>query len=118
VMTVTDSTSGKVVAHVPIGGRVDAAGYDPGTHLAFASGGDGTLTVVRQETPDRLTVAQTVKTKSGARTMALDPAGHRVFSVAATPERETPPAQPAGTGGLPPRPRSFRDFEILEIAGP
>ena len=124
VMTVTDSTSGKVVAHVPIGARVDAAGYDPGTHLAFASGGDGTLTVVKEGSPSDFTVAQTVKTKTGARTMTLDPGSHRVFSVTATPEGGTPPTQSAAAGGprpaqgAPPRPRSFKDFEVLEIAGP
>ncbi|HEY4212257.1 MAG TPA: hypothetical protein VGM84_12300 [Steroidobacteraceae bacterium] len=124
VMAVTDSTSGKVVAHVPIGGRVDAAAYDPGTHLAFASGGDGTLTVVKEGSPTDFSVVQSVKTKAGARTMALDVATHRAFSVTATPEGGPPPARPPAAsgppaaGGPPPRPRSFKDFELLEITGP
>jgi len=83
VMAVVDSASGRPVANVPIGDSVDAAAYDPGTHLAFASGGDGTLTVVKEVTPDKFEVAQTVKTKVGARTMTLDERSHRVFLVTA-----------------------------------
>ena len=99
VMTIVDSTTGRVVTHVPIGARVDAAAYDPGTHLAFASCGDGTLTVVSERSPDEFGVVQTVTTRAGARTMALDPQTHRVFLPTA---KFGPP--PAATEGQP-RPR-------------
>jgi DNA-binding beta-propeller fold protein YncE len=93
VMTVVDSTSGKVITHLPIGARVDAAAYDPGTHLAFASCGDGTLTVVSERSPDVFAVVQTVTTQAGARTMALDDRTHRVFL--ATAKFGPPPAATA-----------------------
>jgi DNA-binding beta-propeller fold protein YncE len=97
-MVVLDARSGRVVAWAPIGDGVDAAAYDPATRLAFASTGDGTLTVIHEDSPDSVHVAATVPTQRGARTMALDPATHRVFVVTAsfgpapapTPERPRP----------------------------
>src|SRR5438067_3168402 len=82
-MAVSDAVAGKLVTTVPIGSGVDAAAYDPALGLAFASNGEGTLTVVHQDTPDRYRVVQTVHTMSGARTMGLDPRTHRVYPVAA-----------------------------------
>jgi len=78
-MVMMDSANGKVIASVPIGNGVDACAFDDGTQLAFASCGDGTTTIAREETPDKLTVAQTLTTERGARTMALDPKTHRIY---------------------------------------
>src|SRR5262245_35104887 len=97
-MIVLNADTGKVVAALPIGGRVDATGFDPDTKLAFSSNGEGTLTVVREESPDKFTVVENVTTQPGARTMALDPKSHNVFLVTAqygptpapTPERPNP----------------------------
>jgi DNA-binding beta-propeller fold protein YncE len=83
VMTVLDGVSGKLVATVPIGKRPDAAAFDPETRLAFSSNGDGTLTVVHQDSADKYTVVQTVATAMGARTLALDPKSHRIYLVTA-----------------------------------
>jgi hypothetical protein len=83
MMAVVDSDSGKVLATPAIGEGVDANAFDPETGLAFSSNGDGTLTVVREETPKKFTVAETVATQKGARTMALDTQTHRVFLVTA-----------------------------------
>jgi DNA-binding beta-propeller fold protein YncE len=83
VMAVSDVKAGKVVATVPIGMGVDGAGYDPSTGDAFASGADGTLTVVHQDTPDRYRVVQTLTTAVGSRTLGLDVASHRLFVAAA-----------------------------------
>jgi DNA-binding beta-propeller fold protein YncE len=82
-MVMMDNTNGKVVATVPIGQGVDANAFDPGTQLAFASCGDGTTTVAREETPDNLTVIQTLPTQRGSRTMALDPTTHKIYLAAA-----------------------------------
>jgi DNA-binding beta-propeller fold protein YncE len=82
-MAVVDSTSGKVVTTVPIGEGVDAAGFDAATQLAFTSNGEGTLTVVHEDTPDKWTVVENVPTQTGARTMALDEKSHTVYSVTA-----------------------------------
>jgi DNA-binding beta-propeller fold protein YncE len=95
-MVMMDSRTGKVVATVPIGQGVDANAFDPETHLAFASCGDGTVTVAREDTPDSLTVVQTLATARGARTMALDPATHRIFLATAdfAPQPEPAPGAP------------------------
>jgi DNA-binding beta-propeller fold protein YncE len=90
LMVMMDNTSGKVVATVPIGGGVDANTFDPGTQLAFASCGDGTTTIAKEESPDKLTVVQTLQTERGSRTMALDPTTHKIYLAAAKFE---PPAE-------------------------
>ena len=98
IMVVTDADTGKQVARVPVGEGPDAAAFDPKRGLAFSSNGDGTLTVVREESADRYSVQATVPTQRGARTMALDPATGKVYVVtadfgpppAATPEQPHP----------------------------
>jgi len=79
VMEMIDNTNGKVVATVPIDDGVDADAFDPGTQLAFASCGAGTVTIAHEDSPDKLTVIQKLTTQRGARTMALDPKTHRIF---------------------------------------
>jgi hypothetical protein len=83
MMAVMDADSGKVVATPPIGEAVDANGFDPATQLAFASNGDGTLTVVHEDSPDKFTVVENVPTKKSSRTMALDLKTHNIFLPAA-----------------------------------
>jgi YVTN family beta-propeller protein len=78
-MVMMDSTSGKVIASVPIGQGVDGSAFDPGTQLAFASCGDGTTTIAHEDSPDKLTVVQTLTTERGARTMAIDPKTHKIY---------------------------------------
>jgi DNA-binding beta-propeller fold protein YncE len=90
LMVMMDSTDGKVITTVPIGEGVDANAFDPGTQLAFASCGDGTTTIAKEESPDKLTVVQTLQTQRGSRTMALDPTTHRIYLAAAKFE---PPAE-------------------------
>jgi DNA-binding beta-propeller fold protein YncE len=97
-LLVTDYT-GKVVGSVPIGQGVDASAFDPGTGLAFASCGDGTITVVHEDSPDKYTVVETISTQRGARTMALDTANHNIYTV--TSEFGPAPAPTADN----PRPR-------------
>jgi len=81
-MVMMDNTSGKVLTSVPIGDGVDANAFDPGTQLAFASCGDGTTTIAHED-GDKLTVVQTLKTEPRARTMALDPATHKIYLASA-----------------------------------
>jgi YVTN family beta-propeller protein len=95
LMLMMDSTSGKIVAQVPIGSGVDATWYDPGTGYAFSSCGDGTTTVAHEDSPTVLTVVQTLKTAQGARTMTVDLSTHRIYLP--TAEFGPPPADaPAG----------------------
>jgi YVTN family beta-propeller protein len=78
-MVILDTNTGKVVASVPIGQGVDAAGYDEKDKLAFASNGEGTLTVVRQDSPGKFTVVENVPTQVRARTMTLDHNTHKIY---------------------------------------
>jgi hypothetical protein len=64
-MAVSDYRAGKVVATVPIGAGVDGTGFDPASGNAFASGADGTLTVIHEDAPDSYHVVQTLETMKG-----------------------------------------------------
>ncbi len=89
LMVMMDNTDGHVVATVPIGDGVDANAFDPKTKLAFASCGDGTTTIAHEDSPDKLTVVQTLETQRGARTMALDPETHNIYLATAQFESST-----------------------------
>jgi DNA-binding beta-propeller fold protein YncE len=82
-MAIVDADSGKVIAMPDIGEGCDATAFDPDQNLAFASAGDGTITVIREDSPDKFSIAETVKTQDHARTMALDPKTHELFTVTA-----------------------------------
>jgi DNA-binding beta-propeller fold protein YncE len=92
LMEMIDSTNGKILASVPIGEGVDANAFDPGTQYAFSSCGDGTVTVAHEDTPEKLTVVQTLKTERGARTMTLDPRTHKIYLASARFEPSPEPA--------------------------
>jgi DNA-binding beta-propeller fold protein YncE len=83
LMTVFNADNGKVVATLPIGEGVDANAFDPETNLAFASTGDGNLTVVHEDAADKYSVVANVATKKSARTMGLDTKSHKIFLPAA-----------------------------------
>lgn len=111
MMAVSDDEAGKTVATPEIGRGPDAGTFDPGLGLAFSSNGaDGTLTVIKEDSGGKFSVAATVPTAPGARTMALDPKAHRIYLVTARPL----PAQPGGG-----RRRSYEpgSFTVL-VVGP
>jgi len=83
MMAVVDADSGKVITTVPIGQGVDANAFDPETQLAFSSNGEGTLTVIHEDSPDKFTVVENVPTKRSARTMGIDLKTHNIFLPAA-----------------------------------
>jgi len=84
LMVVVDADNGKVITTLPIGPGTDAAGFDSETGFAFSSnGGDGTLTVAHEDTPDKFAVVENVPTLRRARTMALDTKTHQVYTVTA-----------------------------------
>ncbi|HTA24272.1 MAG TPA: YncE family protein [Terriglobales bacterium] len=83
MMAVVDADTGKVIATPPIGEGVDANAFDHGTGLAFASCGEGVLTVVHEDSPAKFSVVGNVPTQPGARTMALDEKSHNVYFVTA-----------------------------------
>lgn len=108
LMLMMDSTTGKVVASVPIGSGVDANAFDDELQLAFSSNGEGTVTIAHEDSPSKLTIVQTLKTQPSARTMALDPKTHRIYLAAAT-FGPAPAQAPGGPRRRPPIvPGSFK----------
>jgi YVTN family beta-propeller protein len=101
MMVMLDTTNGKVVGSVPIGSGVDGCAFDEETGLVFASCGDGTATIAKEETPEKLTVVQTLQTERGARTIALDPLTHRIY----LPSAKFEPLPAASAGATPQRPK-------------
>lgn len=79
LMAISNIETGKLIATVPIGGHVDACRYDPETHLAFSSNGEGSLTVIREISPDKFKLIGNITTERGLRTMALDPSTHNIY---------------------------------------
>lgn len=79
VMAVMNADTGKVITTLPIGDHVDATAFDPDSRLIFNSNGEGTITVIRQDSPDKYSIVETVKTLPRAKTMALDPKTHQLF---------------------------------------
>lgn len=78
-MVVMDSSNGRVITSVPIGAGPDDSAYDPETGLVYISNGDGTISIIQQESPDRYSVFETVRTAPGARNMALDLKSKKIF---------------------------------------
>jgi len=91
MMAVVNADTGKVITTLPIGEGVDADRFDPETHLAFASCGEGALTVVKEERPDKYSVLQNVPTQPRARTMELDSKNHQIYLVTAEFGPKPPP---------------------------
>jgi len=106
-MVVLDADNGKVLARLPIGRGSDGCVFDPERGLAYSSnGGDGNLTVVKEQEPGKFGVVSTIATQQGARTMAIDPKTHRIYLSAATyapaaaPDNKAEAKKaPAGKGG-------------------
>src|SRR5580765_7104653 len=92
---VVDASTGKVVASITNGTRVDALGWDAAKKLIFIpNGGEGNVTVVHQDSPDKYSVVATVATFAGAKTITVDPSTHNVYLF--QPERGPAPPPPAG----------------------
>jgi DNA-binding beta-propeller fold protein YncE len=113
MMAVINADTGKVLATPAIGDGVDATTFDSETGLAFASCGEGVLTVVREESPEKFSVAENVPTQAGARTLALDSKTHNVYLVTA---KFGPP--PAATADNPhPRRSILPDSFVVLVVG-
>ena len=110
-LVVTDSKTGRQVAVLPIGKGVDGATFDPSTNNVITSNGSGTFTVIHEDTPDQYTVVANVPTARGARTIALDPKTHHLFTCTA----DYGPAPAATTENPRPRPSIVPGtFRVLE----
>ena len=111
-LSIMSAADGKAIGTVPIGQGCDAVAFDAGTGLVYASNGDGTLNVVKEASAGTYAAVETVATRKGARTMALDPSTHRIF----LPAAQYGPA-PAATAEVPrPRPPMVPgSFELLVV---
>jgi DNA-binding beta-propeller fold protein YncE len=99
-MVILNADDGKIVTTLPIGMGTDGALFNPNTMEAFSSqGADGTLTVVKENSPTSFVVEQTLPTMNGARTSALDTKTNHILLIAAEFGPPTPPAQPGGRAG-------------------
>jgi DNA-binding beta-propeller fold protein YncE len=113
LMAIVNADTGKVITTVPIGEGVDANRFDPENQLAFASCGEGVLTVVKEESPDKYSVLQNVPTQARARTMELDPKTHQIFLITANFG-----PKPAATADQPnPRPTVLPDSFVVLVVG-
>jgi DNA-binding beta-propeller fold protein YncE len=99
-MIILSATDGHIITDLPIGSGSDGATFNPATMEAFSSQGDGTLTVVKENSPTSFSVEQTVATPARAKTLTLDTKTNQIFSI--TAEFGPVPAAPAQTATQPP----------------
>jgi YVTN family beta-propeller protein len=109
-MDIVDADSGKMIASPAIGDGCDATAFDPDLDLVFASAGDGTITVIREDSADKFSAAQTVPTQKYARTMALDAKTHLIYTVTASVT-----VVPNSSGGRPERRVEPGSFVVLVV---
>ncbi len=81
-LVVVDADSGRNIQKLAIGNGVDAVAYDKKAGVVFTSNGEGNISVIQQDGPDKYTSFANVATQKGAKTMAIDPGKHVVYSVA------------------------------------
>jgi hypothetical protein len=102
VCVVVSATDGKVLATLPIGSGVDAGGFNPNTMEAFSSQRDGTLTIIKENSPTDFVVEQNVKTKTGCKTCTLDTKNNQIVTICT---ERLPGAAPATNAPAGERPR-------------
>jgi len=113
-MVVVNADTGKMVQSLPIGKGVDATVFDPATLNIFDSNGDGTLTVIHEDSPNNYHVVETIATQQGARTMAYDPTTQRIFLTTAQKGATPTPTANHPRTRAPVLPGTF----ILIVVGP
>jgi YVTN family beta-propeller protein len=112
LMVVIDAETGKVITTLPIGDRCDGVVFDPEKKRAYASNGEGSITVVQEENGNSFKVLETVTTQPGAKTIAIDKTTHHLYLTTAEYE-----SAPTATNRRPPvKPNSFviLDIETLK----
>jgi len=107
-MVILNADNGKILDALPIGTGVDGAVFNPNTMEAFSSQGDGTLTVIKENSPTSFVVEQTVQTMRGAKTLTLDGKTNHILLIAAEYGAPTTPPKEGGRAGRGPMvPDSF-----------
>lgn len=111
-MVILNAGDGKILETLPLGGGTDGAVFNPKTMEAFSSNGDGTLTIVKENSPTSFVVEQTLKTAPRAKTLTLDTKTNKLYLITA----EFTPAPPPPPGGRPGRGQMVPDtFSILVV---
>jgi len=98
-MVILSALDGKILDTLPIGRGTDGSAFNPKTMEAFSSQGDGTLTVIKENSPTSFGVEQNLGTMPSAKTMTLDGKTGRIFLIAAEFGPPPAPPQPGGRGG-------------------
>jgi YVTN family beta-propeller protein len=115
MMVIVDATKGKIIATVPIGDGCDGVVFDSKNKVAFSSNGDGTITVVKETKQHQFAVLETIKTKEGARTIAINPITQALYlptaSFGVKPEATTANPHPRA----PIIPNSFEVFSVTAV---
>ena len=99
MMVVLSATDGKILANLPLAGSSDGAAFSPTTMAAFSTHGNGTLTVVKENSPKSFVVEQNLDTMNGARTITFDDKTNRIFTMSQERGPATPPPAAGGRGG-------------------
>jgi YVTN family beta-propeller protein len=104
VLVIVDADTSRVIEKIPIGEHVDATTFDPEAHLIFSSTGDGNITVVHEDSPNKYSLVDTIKTMRGAKTMAFDEKTKNLYlpTVENVPTTATGPPRPTGPGAYKP----------------
>lgn len=111
-MVVIDAGTGKVIATLPIGEGCDGVVFDPFYKRAYASNGEGTMTVVQEENENSFKVIETIPTQQSARTIALDKTTHHIYLPAA--EFESAPSENNRRPAIKPNSFTILDIETLK----
>lgn len=112
LMVVTDAESGKVITTLPIGDRCDGVAFDPENKRAYASNGEGSITVVQEVSGNSFKVLETVPTQPGAKTIAIDKASHHLYLT--TADYEAAPTATNRRAAVKPNSFVILDFETLK----
>jgi hypothetical protein len=99
MMVILSATDGKVLASLPLAGGSDGAVFNPTTMEAFSSHGNGTLTVIKENSPTSFAVEQNLDTMNGARTLTLDSKTNHILTMSVERGPATPPTTPGGRAG-------------------
>jgi len=112
LLVVMNAKNGKVIQTLPIGDRVDGTAFDPATGNVFSSNGDGTLTVIHEDSPNKYTLVEQFPTEIAARSLALDSKTGRIFMMTAQMQ---PPPTPTDKDPKPHRKPVPGTFHLLVI---
>ncbi len=114
-MVMLNADTGAILGVIPIGVQVDGAVFNPATMEAISSQGDGTLSIIKEESPTSFVLEQTLQTQPSAKTLTLDAKTGHIFLIAAEYEPVPPGTPPLSNGRVARGPMVADSFAILEV---